>query len=253
MILCYSFDSRINLYDDPLWILKIYAASMKKAKSFGYRVKFYGDKFSIDNLKGYFDEFEDISEKKFILVDDLKLYIHEINNLECVTIDGDIILHDKIELPKGEFDVIFELAETRSNVMKLKHNPSHGYFSLVDIFDKYMDSTIPYWNSKLSLACNVGLVKFNNQKVKDLFLNQYKIFRDFFLSNIEPKENLIESEFVPSIIISQYNFGLLSEFYNLKVKFFKDYNSYTHFYGKIKFLPQVRKAVMGILNKKDLV
>ena len=251
MKLAYSFDSRLNIYPDNDWILDIYAAAMTKAKQFGHKVLFYGDSYSINKLKGFYDASEDISDKEFILVDDLKLYIHEVNDLDCVTIDGDIILHDTLILPKGS-DVVFELAETRSNVLKKKYNPQHGYFDLVEIFNPYMIYS-DHWNDKLELSCNVGMIKFNSQGVKTLFLSEYKKFREHFLSKIEPHEKLLRSKYVPSIIVAQYNFGLLSSHYNVNVKYFKDYNTYTHFYGKIKFAEKTKKAVYSILNKKQLV
>ena len=239
MKLAYSFDSRLNIYPDNDWILDIYAAAMTKAKQFGHKVLFYGDSYSINKLKGFYDASEDISDK------------HEVNDLDCVTIDGDIILHDTLILPKGS-DVVFELAETRSNVLKKKYNPQHGYFDLVEIFNPYMIYS-DHWNDKLELSCNVGMIKFNSQGVKTLFLSEYKKFREHFLSKIEPHEKLLRSKYVPSIIVAQYNFGLLSSHYNVNVKYFKDYNTYTHFYGKIKFAEKTKKAVYSILNKKQLV
>lgn len=228
---------------------------MIQAKLFGYSIKFYGDSYSLKYLSSFYDYCVDISNEKFLLVDDLKMFIHKTSDLDCISIDGDLLLHHPIKIPSNKnYDVFFELAETSKNVLKRKYNDQHGYFDLVDIFDKYIDNKLfKHWNNNLRLSCNVGLIKFNNHPTKNLFLSEYYKMREFFLDNIEPSEQLLSSKYIPSIIVAQYNFGLLCEKYKTKVAFLKDHNNYTHFYGKIKFSDRTKKAVNSILNKKSLM
>jgi len=254
MTLTYSFDTRLDLYADKDWILEIYAACMLTAKKFKHNIRFFGDSYAYNKLSVYIDEYINIEDQSFEIVDDLKIYIHEVSDLDCITIDGDILLSHPLIFPNSAPDVIFEVAETRKNALKVENDFMSGYFSMAGIFNKYIDRVaFPHWNDKLRLCCNVGLIKFNNQKVKDRFIAEYKKLREVFIENIEPIEQLKAKGCIPSIIISQYNFGLLTTYLQTKVAFFKDFNNYTHFYGKVKFSNKTRLAIKSILTKKYLM
>ena len=90
--LFWSFDSRMNLYGATEYMYDLYRASMLRAKNLGYEINFYGDDVAINKFQGYVDHFYDITPIHFEIVDDLKLYIHTQHDLDCVTIDGDLIL-----------------------------------------------------------------------------------------------------------------------------------------------------------------
>lgn len=254
MILTYSFDTRLNLYEDTDWILDIYSACMLTAKKFKYTIRFFGDSKAYNKLSKYIDEYINIEDQRFKIVDDLKIYIHEVSDLNCITIDGDILLSHQLQFPNTNPEVVFEVAETRRNALKIENNFMSGYFSMVEIFDKYIDkSDFLHWNNNLRLCCNVGLIKFNCQDTKDRFILEYKKLRKLFLEEIEPKEHLKSKGCIPSIIISQYNFGLLTKHLGTKVSFLKDFNNYTHFYGKVKFSDKTRLVIQSILTKKPLM
>ena len=92
--LTYCFTTKFGKYKNNDYILTFYKLSMTRAKEFGHTISFYGCKYSIDFLKGYYDNCVDISNKKFELVDDLKLYVHETGDIDTITIDGDLILNN---------------------------------------------------------------------------------------------------------------------------------------------------------------
>ena len=54
-----------------------------------------------------------IDNIQFELLDDLKIWIHKNNDLDCVTFDGDIILTNKLKLPPNTDDAWFEYKETK--------------------------------------------------------------------------------------------------------------------------------------------
>ena len=107
--LTYCFTTKFGKYKNNDYILTFYKLIMIQ-KEFGHSVTFFGCKYSIDFLKGYYDEVVDISDKNFELVDDLKLYIHEIGSIDTITIDGDLILNDKLIINE-EVDVIYDVKE----------------------------------------------------------------------------------------------------------------------------------------------
>lgn len=250
MILVWSFTTKMQGYKNADPVLELYKASIIRAKNLGYKVKLYGCKYTLEYLKGYYKEYVDISDEKFILTDDLKIFIHERESLDCVTIDGDIIL--KSNIPFSQYvqkDVIFEYPETKENALNEARAIYIGYLYLIKLFRKYpIKDTIEEYNDDGGLATNVGIIKFNNQKTKDLFISKYKAFRKYFLEEIEPTEDLVKSEYVPSIVICQFLFGCLVTTHNIDVGYAKKIASYDHYYGVWKYDPDVQKMANNIIE-----
>jgi hypothetical protein len=126
--LFWSFDSRMNLYGATEYMYDLYRASMLRAKNLGYEINFYGDDVAINKFQGYVDNFYDITPIHFEIVDDLKLYIHTQNDLDCVTIDGDLILHERLMFPDPENNKLyFDFPETNKDILKEENNKYNGY------------------------------------------------------------------------------------------------------------------------------
>ena len=263
MILTYSFDSRMGLYDeesknksswvsDKKYLYDMYKASMIRAKKYGYGINFYGDSDSIKNLEGYFDKSFCIDDINFDLVDDLKIWIHTQNDLDCVTFDGDIILSNKLNFEDDEnCDVWFENKETKKSVLDKKWNTYNGYASMLDIFKKHnTDKVVLNYSNTGGLACNVGIIKFNNLKTKKLLIDGYYELKKYYLETIEPIDNLRESNMIPSLIVCQYHFGNTINSNKLTPNFLSNYNRdrYTHWVGEIKFHKTRKDEVYNILN-----
>ena len=118
MKLIYGYSTKMGNYDDNDWILLLFKASITRSKQLGYTIKLYGCNFAYDKLKDVIDEYVDITNEEFILTDDLKLYIHSKEDLNCITIDGDIILEHKLDLSKK--------ALIRLQLRKEAFNKSHS-------------------------------------------------------------------------------------------------------------------------------
>lgn len=263
MTLTYSFDNRIGWYDeesdirtkwhaDKKYIYDMYKASMIRAKKYGYSISFYGDSFSIKQLKGYYDScvcIDDVGD--FQLLDDLKIWIHKNNNLDCITFDGDIILTNKLTLPPATDDVWFEFKETKRQHLNKKFDHYNGYNTMLDIF-KESDTKkyIPSFDYDNGIAWNVGFIKFNNQRAKDILLNGYYELRNFYLTQIDNSFEFRKKGLLPSLIVCQYHFGNLITKNKLNASCLKDYNnqSYSHWVGEIKFMEGCREVVKSILN-----
>lgn len=240
MKLIYSFTTKMGNYTDNNWVVIYYKASILRARELGYKIKFYGCNFMYENLIDVIDEFVNIENEEFILTDDLKIFIHQKEGLDCVTIDGDIILESKLVLPE-DCDVLFET--------KLLNTKNPKFNRYMDVFKKY--NTSEYINSfdyNGLHACNVGVLKFNNIHTKNLLINRYYEFRKWYLETIEPSENLTQWN-DPAIIICEYYFGRLLEKNNISYKFCRDFNDYTHYASELKFQQKFFNHINSIFKK----
>lgn len=242
MKLIYSYSTKMGNYDDNDWILLLYKAAIVRSKELGYTIKLYGCNFTYDKLKDVIDEYVDITNEEFLLTDDLKLFIHSIEGLDCITIDGDIILESKLNLPI-ECDVIYE----RKGVVKAKSQTKFQKY--LNIFKKYeVMSNIEYFNYELPYACSVGILKFNNEETKQLFISTYYKFREYFLNNIVTDIGLHKKDDT-AIIVCEYMFACLLEGTSYIGKECNDINHYTHYMSLTKFTPTAWKHVDSILTQ----
>lgn len=228
-------------YDDNDWQMRLYKAAIIRSKELGYTIKFYGCSFAYDKLKDVIDEYVDISNKEFILTDDLKLYIHSNEDLDCITIDGDIILETKLNLPT-DCDMIYEI----KGVVKSKSLSKFEHY--LNIFKDYdIESNIEYFKYGVHYACSVGILKFNNEDTKNLFIKSYYTFREYFLNNIKSDFRFYKKD-DPAIIICEYMFACLLENTKYIGKECNNINNYTHYMSLTKFTPTAWKHVDSILN-----
>ena len=241
MKLIYSYSTKMGNYDDNDWILLLYKASITRSRQLGYTIKLYGCDFAYSKLKDVIDEYVDITNEEFLLTDDLKLFIHSNEELECITIDGDIILESKLNLPT-ECDIIYE----RNGVVKAKQITKFERY--LNVFKDYdVKSNIEYFKYELHYACSVGILKFNNKEVKELFLKTYYKFREYFLNKIK-SDNRITKKDDPAIIICEYMFACLLEQTEYIGKECNNINDYTHYMSLTKFTPTAWRHVDSILN-----
>lgn len=249
--LFWSFDSRMNLYGATEYMYDLYRASMLRAKNLGYEINFYGDDVAINKFQGYVDNFYDITPIHFEIVDDLKLYIHTQHDLDCVTIDGDLILHERLVFPDPENNKLyFDFPETNKDILKEENNKYNGYGDLKRIFEKYNTKYFfPHFNYNNDIACNTGLIKFNDQKIKDLFIHEFKGVNSYFVKHIEPfeKENVDAMRKI-RFIIAQYHFGCLIRSLDVPTVFLKENNNYVHLFGNEKFYDHNKEMIYNILK-----
>lgn len=279
MKLYYSFDSRLQgnnalspIYEGKTdYILDLYKFTMGKSKELGNEIIFYGDTKSIEYLKGYYDSSVCIDDVDIRFMDDLKMYIHSKEGLDCMTIDGDLVLHKNIESNGG--DVWFEL-KRRFDYKKFAtdKNVEYLYKYQLSFFRKIVDKVVDL-NFECESYINVGLIKFNNQKVKDYFLDSFYKLRTLYINEVYSKMNELtipthpNMSIVPSLILTQYNFCCIAEnnpsfdirYYNdLYVKDNPQNATYTseyyhHFIGKSKWKDtRLINAVYEYLSKKEL-
>ena len=254
---CFGFDRRIGLYSDINYILDIYKASMTTfcdvGKS-GVTPKLYADTETLQYLKGYYGEGKgiDISNKTFTHVDDLKVYIHSNEDLNCITIDGDILFQDTLRFPNQlNTKVYFEIEETEARSLHPKYDKNNGYETLRRVFKKHnVADFVKDYDYKNTSAYNVGILKFQCQKTKDLLIERYYDIRKYF-DNVIAGDEEIESWHIPSIMLTQYYWGSICKKNKIDVTFLKDFNQYTHLYGKWKHAQGVPERIYEIIKSKN--
>jgi len=232
MTLIYSYSKHIGDYTDTEHILKIYKVSMLRAKKLGYKIKLYGCNFTLNFLEGFYDSYVNVDNIEFLITDDLKMYIHSIEPAGAITFDGDIILNSELHLDM-QSDIIFERKE------KISPSKFQNTTIILTALKKYRKKLkIKHFNFNTRYFYNVGILRFKSEKIKNTFVSLYFKFRDYYISSIEPKENLIKNNYIVSVVISQYYFTCICNALNLNINFTfnNEANDYRHLFGTIKYV-----------------
>ena len=256
MKLIFSFSKNIGDYGGGRYtvldrndhVLDIYKVSMQRAKHFGHSIKFYGCSYSLKYLQGFYDTSVNIDNLDLIITDDLKIYIHSQEQLGAVTIDGDIILNKKLKTIESA-DIILEQKELFEPDSPWQ---TESLFRIIDIFKKYnIETKFSNFSYIPNYLLNVGILQFNNESVKNLFLDSYYNLRDYYLENIEPIEKLIPKGLIVSTIICQYYFTSLCYKFNIDYRLTNRIkgNKYTHLNGWAKF--NNKKLIKNLLKEID--
>jgi hypothetical protein len=232
MTLIYSYSNHIGDYTDTEHILKIYKVSMLRAKKLGYSIKLYGCNFTLNFLEGFYDSCVNVNNIEFLITDDLKMYIHSVEPAGAITFDGDIILNSNLHLDM-QSDIIFERKE------KISPSKFQNTTIILNALKKYRKKLkIKHFNFNTRHFYNVGILRFKSEEIKNRFVSLYFKFRDYYISSIEPKENLIKNNYIVSVVISQYYFTCICNALNLNINFTINYkdNDYRHLFGTTKYV-----------------
>jgi len=239
MFLVYGYTTHMNRYEDNEWVVSYYTASIRKSKSLGYYIKMYGCDYMQLHLESEVDEFINIENHQFDYTDDLKIYIHSNENIDCITIDGDVILDSKLK-NHIQYDVLFDRKGQVNHSKEISKYRTH-----LNVFQKYdVESNVKYFDYNGEYACNVGIIKFNNIDVKKKMIDSYDEFKSYYKKNIEPFEKLND----PAIILCEYNFERIISKEGIKVGFYNDHDMYMHYANYMKFEKEFTKRVSDILN-----
>ena len=256
MNLIFSYSTHIGDYKGDRYtkdnktdhVLELYKISMERAKNLGHGIKFYGCEYSLNFLKGYYEDSVNIENIKFDITDDLKIYIHSKEPAGSITFDGDIILENRLEVDYNA-DVVFE---TKEDFVPDSIWQQESIFKIIDIFKKYkVDEVFENFSFEPQYLCNVGIIRFRTEKLRKLFVESYYELKDYYLKNIEPTEKLIPKGLIVSTIICQYYFTNICNNCNLKYNFTDEYknNDYKHYYGHSKF----HKKIFDIIKNKTTI
>ena len=205
------------------WIIK----SIQSARSFNYNIELYTNDKS-------FSEGLDLDKVHFIdddyeIWDSFKLWVLENRTDDYILCDSDVIFNNRIEFEKDK-DIYFDGIETQN--WNWVYEPTMKFLKSNFIFKK-----IPFWSYEKQPVYNVGILKINNQSLKEHYIKYWKTL----YTEIEPYLDLLDKSFTTPIL-TQYLLTLLVNKDNYSYQYFtKDggwpYNNqyYNHFPGFLKF------------------
>lgn len=217
----------ISLYPHE-YIQFLFKQSIQSASKKYHKI-IYTDEENINLFKDLVDEVIIRPKKPFIFLADLKLEVAGVLNDEFLITDGDIIFNKPVPIPKN-IDLGFEV---------LIDNVGPLISSWKEILlDNNIDKKVPLWKIPNQSAVNLGLMYFNNDKIKNKLLKEYKKTQTFYIENIEPKYKFNKKDIQFSACGAQMLFQqfLLNE--NLNPYYFSKDNvdncNFTHFSSTTK-------------------
>jgi len=202
----------------------LYKKSIKDAGN-QFKKIIYTDEESKDIFKDFVDEVKLIEPREFVFLADLKFYVLEKEQGEFCCIDGDLFLKKNLNTNKKtgfEFEFVDFKALEYSEIFKKE--------GILDI--------IPYWEKSES-SFNLGLMYFNDDKLKKDLVEEFKKVQNFYLKKIEPKYKFNAKKLQVSICGSQF---FTSSFFHHK-------NIIPEFFGKDNDNEEKFEHIAG--RKKD--
>ncbi len=196
--------------------LYLYTISAWYVKKWGGYIKFYGDEFALSMMEfAPYDEkilaFESIDEKECPCWAFPKIITLDDNEVPFTHIDGDVLIKSQRmfnEITDDSFDLITESrmsnTEDNSYFMDWHKDYFENFTDIVDEFD-------------FNATCFNGCMTFNNEELKNKFIQKYIEYRDnLFLSEERYYMSNKFKEFVPDIVIEQMNLYQISKKYKTK-------------------------------------
>lgn len=181
------------------WIIR----SIESARKVGYtNIELYTDDrefakgLDIDKVHYISDDYE--------IWDSFKIWVLENRNDDYFLSDNDVIYYDKIPFENG-VDIYFDGYEVLSWDMFYK--PTMSYLEKNLIFN-----TIPIWSYSKRKVINIGILKINNQKLKDDYIRYWKslyyISKDDIESNNENYINITQiiSQYLLTLLVAEFNY-----------------------------------------------
>ena len=232
-----SFKAEYNSTQQNFLQSVCFTLSYIYAKSIGIDITLYTDTKGYDILnhipfKEVKIELDNVDRFDEDLYAYPKIYVLEKEPLGILHIDGDVFLKKesiKQLLDFKDYDCIVQCYEDKTKF-------GFGYDESIAEF-KYVD--LPLWASKqCECMYNTGILGFNNQELKDEFIQAYKDTAKKYHNNKIKVRNSC-----PDIIIEQKFLLDLTNYKNLKVKTLLDYDKfneqakeigYTHVLGSAK-------------------
>ena len=226
--LVFTFDINANkgITDRLNRIRTFYNHSIGSANKLGYRTEIYSN-------CDWFDELVDLKHEvkdSFFFWDGFKT-IPLTRNDNFILVDGDITFLNLFDYLDPNVDLYFDTYESWYK----DHNNTIKELTRLNI-----GKIIPEWDDTPKPIINIGVLKINNQELRNLYLQRWFTFQDFCYQN----QNKIKNIHHCCTIGSQYILTLLSEkyskfYFSQKVKIPNKY--YIHHWGEDKYFKPLPK------------
>ena len=225
LVYCFTFnlteDYILDLYKDR--IIEIIKTSIEYNKKF-HKIILYTDYYTHSILGNIGVETKFVDTENFKISDDFKLYLHPLLTENQVLFDFDIFLKKPLLL-NHDSDIILEQYE--DSKFFYRYERTLNQLSKYKICDKFKNIKI-----NKELMANIGILKINNNKLWNTYIEMYLTYRNEFLMEVDKNESLIKY----SAMFGQYTLSsiLLNENYNIYISSKNKNNKYIHLntYGK---------------------
>lgn len=207
--------------------INFYITSMSIAKRMGYKVVMYCDRSSSKYFEGFVDEMYILPQYKTPFWDSYKIDVLEKETGEYCLIDGDILLHNK--LPDMTDDLTIDCFEVKT--FKKYYKPT------IDLLtDLGVQEVIPEWENREQNMINHGIMCFQNENFKQLYLERWKRYGRFVDDNLSKITDMTYASLASQyILVTLMNANPQWKVKNLSNKLGKPNEYYTHFAGDMKF------------------
>jgi len=209
-----QFTSKVYNTNDPSKILtayiNYYRRSILSALEVGYKVDFYISSELIYNFKDLKINLITIEDIDSGLFDFWKAKVLKERTDDIMLVDGDIDFHKKISITNHDliYDFACSTGEEGDDIKKDK--TWHHYYKpyVNNLSDLGIKQVIPEWTGKrLDFVHNIGVLYFNNKKLKEIYVQRWFEFNDFINKHIFDKTpyTAIGAQYMLSEIINHYN------------------------------------------------
>tara|TARA_B100000524_G_scaffold347344_1_gene249146 strand:+ start:166 stop:906 length:741 start_codon:yes stop_codon:yes gene_type:complete len=124
------------------------------------------------------DAFIPREKKPFTFLADLKFDVAELMSGEFLISDGDLFLHNELFLnnkPKVGFEV--KIDKDHPRVLEYKKI----------LLENGIADIQPFWNIENKSSINLGLMYFNDDKIKNDYVKEFRKVQRFYNEHIEPR------------------------------------------------------------------
>jgi hypothetical protein len=257
--LCWSLTkSKSDTTDFGEFVYDMYYLSIVMAKNLGYRTILYGNSNAILRLREICDEVINIDRLDYQLYDDPKVYIWENRQGDYTTIDGDVFLYKRLNFREDYLHKKFDIRVEKFQPL----NRNKLVYDAWNMFNSFNPSSIiPFWNGyPLADSYNTGIVYWDNQQVKQFYIQNYYILREWYIRNkilFDSSSSYMMNDIsIPSHFICEHLMRRVVHYFDLNVEslFKNGNNSYTHLVGADKFRNPDHYIGIGLLVKhiKDI-
>ena len=233
---------------DKKTIIRInyYITSISIAKRMGYETVMYCDSNSEKYFKGFVDELYILPQYESPFWDTFKIDVLEKEKGVFCLIDGDIILHNK--LPEFDTDLTIECFEVKT--FRKYYKPTIDLLTELGIKE-----VIPEWENREQNMINHGIMCFQNENFKQLYLKRWKQYGKFINENCDKIEDMTYASLASQyILVCLMNANPQWTVKNLSDKLGKPNQYYTHYAGNMKFdNPRVSEDEIITLKQKEWI
>lgn len=216
----------------PPFVYDMFYLSIQMGKDLGYETVLYGTSDTIEKLGEYVDEIHNIDALNYTFFDDLKLHILSTRIDDYIILDGDVFLHERLNLKK----------ESTLSSDSIISEQKDGYAKdCLEILNEYeLNKIVTEWNSDLKSSFSTGIFHWKgNDELLQYFLQSYIKLRKWYLEN----ENILinrniefhSNKSLSSHFIFEHLLYKIVKHHGLKFDELNKSNSYQHWQGQDKF------------------